>query len=294
MENIHDTIMPKLTKEDVDFYDRTGWFISDLIIEDDVLDACIRAAEGMYEGKYETEMEWSQHPGVNFGKPYTDRTQLRVDQFPSFHLSAVKKITHSPEIAAIAGQLLKADSMRYYKDIFIGTPRQAPQANSAIGWHTDISYWPTCIPERMITVYVPLQERNKDNGTLIMVNGSHKWVNRSFNITAEFDDFEKIKNKYEKKGFKIETRDLPHRRGQVSFHSSLVIHATFPNVTDEFQHTVVFGLQANDNRFIPSPMKRFNKNLVVNINDEISPVLPNGIPDIRNQDFYPILWSANN
>jgi hypothetical protein len=277
----------------VEFYEKNGWYISDFVFDSALMDACVESAERIYRGEYDHVQPWSDSPLFpNFRKPYTERTELRVDQFPSFHSDFIRQVTHSPEVAAIAANLLRTDEIRYYKDILIGTPTQEYVDKSAIGWHIDSSYWPTCLPEKMLTVYVPLQDRTEKNGTLVMINGSHKWVNKSFNITAEFGDFEKIRRKYENQGYRIEMEPMPHKRGQVSFHSSLVIHATYPNVTNEFQHTIVSGLQANENRFVPSPMKRLNKSLVVNINDEISPLLHDGSPDIRNSSFYPLLYPA--
>lgn len=277
----------------VEFYDKTGWYISDLFLDDATIEDSILAAEGIYHGSYDHVQEWSDSPLFpNFRKPYTGRNELRVDQFPSFHSDAIRKITHSPQIAAIAAQLMKTEEVRYYKDILIGTPANEFIDHSAIGWHTDNSYWPTCFAEKLITVYVPLQDRDERNGTLVMVSGSHRWVNQSFNLTADFHDFEKIRKKYHNEGYDVELHPLPHKRGQVSFHSSLVIHATYPNTTDEFQYTVVFGLQAKENRFVPSPLKRFNKSLVVNVNDEIGPKLPDGTPDLTNEDFYPLLYKS--
>jgi hypothetical protein len=281
-----------LPPEAIEWYDRTGWYISDLVLEESLLDECIDAAERIYQGEYDQVQPWSTSPLLpNFGRPYAERNQLRVDHFPSFHSDIIRKVTHSPAIAAQAAQLLKTDEVRYYKDILIGTPTEEYIEGSAIGWHLDKSYWPTCVPEQMITVYVPLQDRDETNGTLVMVSGSHKWVNQSFNLTADYHDFEKIREKYRRLGYEVQQHPLRHVRGQVSFHSSLVIHATYPNTTAEFQHTIVFGLQGKSNRFIPSPLRRFNKGMVVNVNDEIGPRLSDGTPDIRDNDFYPVLFT---
>lgn len=279
----------KISRESVELYARTGWYVSDYVIDGESVDRCVAAAERIYRCEYDRTQPWSSSPHIgNFNQEYADRTRLRVDQFPSFHSDAIKRVVHSLEIAALAAQLLQTDEVRYYKDILIGTPTRGGQ--SAIGWHTDISYWPTCVAERMITVYVPLQDRDERNGTLLMIEGSQRWASRSFNITADFDQLDRLKKRYEAQGHRVELHALPHRKGQVSFHSSLVVHATYPNTTDEFQHSIVFGLQARNNRFVPSPMKRLDPSVVVNLNDEIGPRLPDGTPDIKNDDFYPILY----
>lgn len=281
----------RLSNKDVEFYARTGWYLSDHVVEEALIDRCVASAERIYRCQYDRTQPWSASRHINtFNRPYTDRTQMRVDQFPSFHDDAIREVVRSPEIAEIAAQLLRTDEVRSYKDILIGTP--AKDGDSAIGWHTDASYWPTCAAERMITIYVPLQERDRHNGTLLMVNGSHQWVNRSFNISARFEEFEKLRSRYQAQGHPVELCPMPHRKGQVSFHSSLVVHATYPNVTDEFQHSVVFGLQARDNRYIPSPLKRLDPTLVVSLNDEIGPKLPDGTPDLKDDDFYPVLYRA--
>ncbi|MCC6559510.1 MAG: phytanoyl-CoA dioxygenase family protein [Polyangiaceae bacterium] len=279
-----------ISSEDIEFYHRTGWLVSDHVIDGDLVDLCVQAAERIYRCEHDRVQPWSASPHIkNFNEPYADRTRLRVDQFPSFHSDAIRRLVCSPEIGAIAAALLGTDEVRYYKDILIGAPTGR---HSSIGWHTDISYWPTCVPERMITVYVPLEDRDERSGTLLMINGSQRWVKRSFNITADLGELDKIRKKYEAEGRFVELHALPHRRGQVSFHSSLVVHATYPNMTDVLQHSVVIGLQAGDNRFVPSPLKRLDRDMVVNLNDEVGPKLPDGTPDIKNDDFYPVVYRA--
>jgi hypothetical protein len=281
-----------ISADDVAFFDRTGWFISDLILDHEVMNRAVEAAERIYEGQYDRVQPWSDSPHIqNFRTKY-DRAELRVDQFPSFHSDPIRAIVHSPEVAAIAAALLKTAEVRYYKDILIGAPTSTETSESSIAWHTDESYWRTCVPEHMITVYVPLQDRDERTGTLLMITGSNHWSSRSFNLTAGFNELDKIRRKYEKEGRTMELQALPHRKGQVSFHCSSVIHATYPNVSDIFQHSVVFGLQAKENRFIPSPLKRLNRSLVVSLNDEIGPKLPDGTPDLKNDDFYPVLYRS--
>lgn len=281
----------RIPPEGIEFYERTGWYISDYVLDPALIDACVDAAERIYRCQYDRTQPWSDSPLFStFNQAYVDRVHLRVDQFPSFHNDIIKRVVHSPEIAALAAQLLATDEVRYYKDILIGAPTRGTE--SSIGWHTDTSYWPTCVPERMITVYVPLQERDQHNGTLLMMSGSHRWVNRAFNITARFDELDRLKRKYEAEGQHVDLCPLPHKKGQVSFHSSLVVHATFPNATEVFQHSVVFGLQARNNRFVPSPLKRINPAAVINLNDEVGPTLPDGTPDLKNDTFYPVLYRA--
>jgi len=282
----------KIPEEDILFYEKSGWYISDLILDDATIERCIAAAEKIYDCDYDRTEEWSNSPHIKtFNVPYTDRTKMRVDQFPSFLSDPIREVVHSPEVAELTAQLLRSNEIRYYKDILIGTPAQGPnRSDSAIGWHTDISYWPTCIPERMITVYIPLQDRDEHNGTLAMVKGSQEWANLSFNITAEFDEFDKLKNKFEREGHPVDVIPLRHKRGQVSFHSSMVIHSTYPNTTPDFQYSIVFGLQASDNRYVPSKLKRLNPSIVVNLNDEIGPLLEDGSSDVKNDDFYPVLY----
>jgi hypothetical protein len=273
----------------VEFYDQTGWYVSDYTIPESELDACIAAAERIYRGEFDATHPWSFDPILgDTVRPYVDRSRLRVDQFPSFHSEVIRRVVHSPAIAAMCAQLLHTSEVRYYKDILIGVPNEAKE--SSIGWHVDVSYWPTCVPERMITIYVPLQDRVESNGTLLMISGSHRWGLRNFNLTIRFDQVERLKARLESDGREVQLQPLPHRRGQVSFHSSLVVHATYPNVTPQFQHSVVFGLQAADNRFVPSPLKRFNCKAVINLNDEIGPKLADGVPDIKNDSFYPVLY----
>lgn len=292
--SMHTNTATDIPSADVEFYQRNGWYISDYIIDQDSIDRCIEAAENIYRGQYDHIQPWSRSPHIqNFATPHTDRSRLRVDQYPSFHSDAIRTIVHSWPVAALAANLLKTTQIRYYKDILIGTPALDIGSQSAIGWHTDISYWPTCIPERMITVYVPLQDRDRHNGTLVMINGSNHWPGQSFNLTVSFDELDKIKRKYEQQGYSVQLCDLPHKKGQVSFHSSSVIHATHPNTSEQFQYTIVYGLQARENRFVPSPLKRLNKSMVINLNDEIGPRLADGTPDITNDDFYPVLFSGD-
>ena len=280
----------RLPPEAIKFYEQSGWYISDYVLSDGEIEDCIRGAERLYRGDLDARYSWSSAAILgDTVRTYSDRSRSRVDQFASFHCGPIRRVVHSPVIACMGAQLLRSPEVRYYKDILISSAAESRE--SAIGWHLDISYWPTCIPERMITIYVPLQDRDVSSGTLLMMTGSQKWVSRHFNLALKFEEVEKLRAKFTAEGHPTELTPLVHRRGQVSFHSSLVVHSTYPNMTPVFQQAVVFGLQAADNRYVPSPLKRINPRAVINLNDEIGPKLPDGTPDVKNDEFYPVLYS---
>jgi phytanoyl-CoA dioxygenase PhyH len=279
----------QLSSEAIRFYEQAGWYISDYCLSDREIEECIAGAERLYRGEFDARYPWSSATMLgDTVRPYSDRSRSRVDQFASFHSDAIRRVVHSPVIAWMGAQLLRSPEVRYYKDILISSAAESRE--SAIGWHLDISYWPTCIPERMITIYVPLQDRDVSSGTLLMMTGSQRWATRHFNLNLKFDEVEKLRAKFAAEGHVTQLTPLIHRRGQVSFHSSLVIHSTYPNMTPVLQQAAVFGLQAADNRYVPSALKRINPRAVINLNDEIGPKLPDGTPDVKNDKFYPVLY----
>ncbi|MSP82039.1 MAG: phytanoyl-CoA dioxygenase family protein [Alphaproteobacteria bacterium] len=73
------------------------------------------------------------------------------------------------EIAAVA--MGSTTATFFYDQLFV----KEPGTTAPTRWHQDLSYWPVR-GERIVTVWMPLDAVNRDNGAVAYVRGSHRWA----------------------------------------------------------------------------------------------------------------------
>ncbi|MDH4280081.1 MAG: phytanoyl-CoA dioxygenase family protein, partial [Acidimicrobiia bacterium] len=98
------------------------------------------------------------------GRNFTDRYLWR-------HNDDVRDFVVNSGVAAIAGQLLDTDSVRFYFDHLLvkepGTPDPTP-------WHQDIGYWPF-LGRQIASVWVSASDLTTADSNLEFIRGSHHW-----------------------------------------------------------------------------------------------------------------------
>jgi ectoine hydroxylase-related dioxygenase (phytanoyl-CoA dioxygenase family) len=286
MSIFEDASLP--TAADVRAYHEHGWLLTTLVVKDEYLESCRRAVEEVYEAVYDRVYPWSgSKENTNFGKPYLDRTQPRLDAYLSLHKRHVAAIARAPELAAYASVLMDAAEVRLYRDVLLTMPsRQA----DATGWHVDKNYWPTCSSARLTTAWLSLDDCGVENGCLVVVNGSHRWKRTTFVTKIPLDDIGRIEKLYAKSRDEIEIISVPHRRGQVSLHSCLLIHGAHPNVSSVTRQSLAIVLQDESNHYVAAGSASGRAPVNFNTNDRVGPKLADGTPDYRDPEFYPLLY----
>tara|TARA_B100000497_G_C7695091_1_gene424219 strand:- start:935 stop:1681 length:747 start_codon:yes stop_codon:yes gene_type:complete len=160
----------------------------------------------------------------------------------------------------------------------------------AIGWHTDKAYWPTCSSNKLLTVWIPLQDCTIDMGPVVYLNGSHKWkleqeMREYFSFTSQdlesFENYQKSKNSSLKKSF------MTLKRGQVSIHSCNTIHCSYPNVSDKTRLALAVHLQDDSNHY-QKAFKADGTKIVIGY-DQICSKDQNGDPNYHDDQIFPLI-----
>ena len=112
----------------------------------------------------------------------------------------------------------------------------------ATPWHADAQYWPGT--RSKLSIWIPLDDATRDNGTLLVVRGSHlrTWEMQETTGINQAQDFNLIvrPNQWSRDDEVI--CEIP--RGSAIFFSDLLLHASTPNLTGADRYTIISTYQA--------------------------------------------------
>ncbi len=137
------------------------------------------------------------------------------------HSELVRELVFSRRLARLAAELLGVSGVRLYHDQAL----YKEPGGGITPWHADQYYWPLAT-DRMITVWIPLQETGMQMGPLAFAAGSHRFsIGRDLEIS---DDSE------QRLATELSTRDVPlvaapFELGEVSYHLGWTFHRAAPN-----------------------------------------------------------------
>jgi len=240
-------------------YRENGWLLTRLFVRDEHLDACAAAV---------------------------DRRRSRLDAYVSHHEAAVRDVIQSAQLGAYAAALMGTAQVRLYRDILLTMP-----AGETTGWHVDKNYWPTCSSERLTSAWFSLSDCGEENGCLVVLSGSHRWPRPRFVRKVPIGDTAALARLYRRRVEDLPVVPIPHRRGQVSFHSCLLAHGSLPNASAVTRRSFAVVLQDGENHYA-LPEDRADLRLIdFNTNDRLGPRTRDGLPDYADAAFYPTLYS---
>ncbi|MEL6496735.1 MAG: phytanoyl-CoA dioxygenase family protein [Cyanobacteria bacterium J06623_7] len=250
------------------------------------MDRIFAASEELYAGQKDTEIPI---PGCSNWKP-GDKVAVRNNEYISFQKKAFHQLALEPIIGAIAARLMDTDTVRYFQDQLVSKePNQTDSTN--VGWHTDRSYHSNCTSDNILTAWIPLHDVDESHGPLVMVDGSHKW---SRSQTAHIRGFNhenhaKLEQNFVRQGKEFNKVPIILKKGQISFHSSSLVHGSFQNRSNIMRRAVVLNVQDGENRHRPywNNGKQINHFL-----DSLCRQQPDGLPDYTDPAIFPIIWSS--
>jgi phytanoyl-CoA hydroxylase len=132
----------------------------------------------------------------------------------------LRRYATAPKLVAPMIDLVGPD-VRLYWDQAVSKP---PGATSDVPWHQDNGYTPV-VPEEYVTVTLALDRQTVDNGCLWLQPGSHRSSTRPH---AKTDFFFRVGYDGPETGEPVELE-----AGEVLAFSSLMMHRTGPNLTQE-------------------------------------------------------------
>jgi hypothetical protein len=273
------------TDDQVAGYREHGWFVSGPIIPHDVLDRMRDLLEAHQHRPARDRLpdsvgvdEWSPAKGAG----------LRNNQFPCLQDPRFRELSLMPVIGAIAARLAGTPAIRLFYDQAITKPPADQEA--VVGWHADRAYWSTCTSTELLTAWIPFEDSSVENGTLMVVDGSHRWPEADHLRDFKVRDLDDI-------GTRL-GRDLPTdavvpvavRKGQVEFHHCRLLHASGPNRSPHPRVAFAVHLQdaANEHHDAFGPAGE----PITIPSDRLCRRTADGRPDYSDPDVFPVLWAA--
>jgi hypothetical protein len=105
------------------------------------------------------------------------------------------------------------------------------------------------------------------------------------------DDLDGISRLYGVRRESVRLETVPHERGQISFHSSRVLHGSVPNKSDQVRQTLIVALQDRDNHYVKPTTAEDIRLAAFCLNDLVG-ATDGVVPDYGCDDFYPTIYSA--
>jgi ectoine hydroxylase-related dioxygenase (phytanoyl-CoA dioxygenase family) len=278
------------TEEDIQQYENLGWYVSEKVLPDSVLDNAIVGANGFYAGERDLEFEASERIANSM-----DANQiLKNNEFVSLQKRELNDLAFHPMVSAIAARLSRTSQIRLFSDSLICKYPSKGSEKGSVGWHSDKAYWPTCTSDSLLTAWIPMQDCTVKMGTLVHLDGSHRWQRDntlksliSFN-DHKMDDFERYLST-DRPGTKQSLMLL--KKGQISFHNCHTIHASYPNLSDRNRMALAVHMQDDANKY----QKAFKPDggLITIGYDTLCGKDAEGFPNYSDPNIFPLMYSEN-
>lgn len=200
-------MMSKLTKEEVDYYDRNGYLLyhKQLFSED-----MLAELRGIFEELLAAK-----------GSKLSDELDT-----PHFREERLLKFLLSEEALDLVEPII-GPNIGLWSSHFIC---KDPYVGRATPWHEDSSYWKNRLSgfNKIITIWLALDRSNKENGCMRVIPGTHN---------NGFSDYESVDSK--KNLFATQIKNVEDAKavyfelepGECSLHDARIIHGATPNTS---------------------------------------------------------------
>ena len=273
------------TEAEVMHYREHGYYISEKIFSDEEIDDAVYGSDRYYAGERDFILPSSVTPFEGWHPE--DGDVLRINDYASLQNRELSALVRNPLLGAIASRLSGSPMIRLWHDQMIYKPAGSNR-KTAIGWHTDRAYWKTCTSEEMLTAWIPFHDCDETMGTLILIDGSHKWPGNTELKGFHSGELNRIEERLAAAGQPVIKVPLNLKKGQVSFHHCHTIHGSGSNNADSPRRSLSVHFQDAANRYREQRHK--NGEPIWHRNDMLCRVTDGG-PNYADPDYCPVVWS---
>ncbi|WP_165822644.1 phytanoyl-CoA dioxygenase family protein [Paenibacillus montanisoli] len=234
------------TPEDIAFFKENGYWISPKIISDERLEKLRDRMERVYKHEFETGIS----PTAAWSHETSRPNSLRKTDNAHWSDLTIRALAYDPLIGKIAAALSGADTIRFWEDQLLLKPARSGGNAANVGWHQDYHYWP-CYQnsETLLTAWVAYDDVDEENGCMQMVPGSHRC-----GVLQGSDFYEQdLRKQMDYIAATMEQCAGPvpivMKAGQISFHHSLTIHGSGPNVSDRVRRSSALHYVTGETRY---------------------------------------------
>lgn len=195
----------RLTSEQITFFNEKGYLAPFTIFEGDTVEKNRRDFDSILQ-KF-----------LDAGKD-----SYAIDRYHD-RIRAIYDLAKTPAILDIVEDLLGPNVVCWATHYFC----KLPGDDKGVSWHQDCTYWPLT-PTKTITVWLAIDDADKENGCMEVVPGSHLQggishkesdVSEKNVLTQTVADMSKYSPPVA----------IELKAGQISLHSDLTIHGSLPN-----------------------------------------------------------------
>ena len=271
--------------DEVAAYRERGWHVTGEIVPHALLDR-MRALVEEHQHRAPDRRLPSEIGHADWSP--SDGGGVRNSEFLSLQEPRARELSLMPLIGAIAAQLAGSTTIRLFDDQAVYKPPD--DGTSVVGWHTDHSYWSTCTSTSMLTAWIPFEDSSIENGTIMVVDGSHLWQESEHIRLFNEPDLTRLTEHMGRPVPESAIIPLELRKGQVSFHHMRSVHASAANRTSAPRLADAVHLQDGANAYRPAFDTAANP--IVLPHDRLCRRTPDGRPDYADPDVFPVLWST--
>ncbi|MDB2368923.1 phytanoyl-CoA dioxygenase family protein [Flavobacteriales bacterium] len=278
-------LLPSL--EDIEFYNQYGWYKSPVIFTDEEIDSAVKGAKDFYDGKVDFSLPTKE--GIADDK-VDEKLTIRNNEFVTLQKKELRAIGWHPMIRETAKRLTKSSYIRLFADSLVNKLPTNNIDDGIIGWHSDKAYWPTCSSNKLLTVWIPLQDCTIEMGPVVYIDGSHKWeIDEDMKQFFSFNnqDLQSFQVYLHKNKASFKKSFMTLKKGQVSFHSCNTIHSSSPNISNKSRLALAVHLQDDSNHYQEAFMANGEK-IIIGY-DKICSKDRNGNPDYSDKSIFPII-----
>ncbi len=214
----------RLSDEQVASYHECGYLAGIRVLDDTQVEALRSGLTSLIDGT---------HPGMSLFYEYhsNESTNAATVLFHALGAWRIEPAFHdvlwNPAFLVPASQLL-GGAVRFWHDQLFCKPAHH---GGVVAWHQDYSYWTRTEPVAHITCWIGLDDSTPENGCLHYVPGSHRWnLLPITGLAGDMNEIMTVLTPEQQKQFR--PAPVPLKKGECSFHHSLLVHGSYENHSD--------------------------------------------------------------
>lgn len=224
----------RLTDDQIEFYRHNGYLAGVRLLNDEQVGALREELNELID---------PSNPGRQLFYEYNSNESSDPSKVLFHALGAwrVSKGFHDllwhPAFLMPASQLLDS-AVRFWHDQIFYKPAFH---GGVVAWHQDYSYWTRTQPMAHLSCWIGLDDSTRENGCVHYVPGSHRWQLLPITgLANNMDAIQSVLTEEQKRDFKPVAIEL--KKGEASFHHSLMVHGSYENSTDRPRRATVINV----------------------------------------------------